>query len=73
MMASGDFDSLSNGQIRDELLARGQSVGPVVDTTRNLYLKKLKRLAGVLTDENEAAEDSKVEVISLIYSKNWLQ
>ncbi|VDD92780.1 unnamed protein product [Enterobius vermicularis] len=61
MMASGDFDSLSNGQIRDELLARGQSVGPVVDTTRNLYLKKLKRLAGVLTDENEAAEDSKVE------------
>ncbi|VDM95862.1 unnamed protein product [Thelazia callipaeda] len=39
-----DFDNYSNEKIRDELILRGLDPGPVVETTRNVYVNKLRRL-----------------------------
>uniref|UniRef100_A0A0N5ADA3 LEM domain-containing protein n=1 Tax=Syphacia muris TaxID=451379 RepID=A0A0N5ADA3_9BILA len=55
-MESGDIESLTNDQIRDELLSRGQIVGPIVETTRNLYLNRLKRLM----NESESSASASV-------------
>ncbi|VDK32889.1 unnamed protein product [Anisakis simplex] len=59
-----DVDALNDEELRDELVTRGVNVGPIVATTRSLYVSKLKRLLGAenmsgdhLADENNVTQN----------------
>uniref|UniRef100_A0AC34FEM8 LEM domain-containing protein n=1 Tax=Panagrolaimus sp. ES5 TaxID=591445 RepID=A0AC34FEM8_9BILA len=39
------YDDLSNEELREELISRGLTVGPITPTTRKLYTRKLMSLA----------------------------
>lgn len=41
-----DMENLSNEELREQLARYGIKVGPVVATTRNVYLKRLRALQG---------------------------
>jgi len=41
-----DMENLSNEELREQLARYGINVGPVVATTRNVYLKRLRALQG---------------------------
>jgi len=43
--------AMSDEEIRENLLKLGQNVGPVVDSTRAFYRRKLARLLGEIKDE----------------------
>lgn len=40
-ISENDFEQLSNNEIRQQLLTLGDNPGPIVDSTRKLYIKRL--------------------------------
>ncbi|CAJ0592946.1 unnamed protein product [Cylicocyclus nassatus] len=45
-----DLDNLSDNELRQQLTALGQSVGPLTPSTRTVYIKKLKNLLQMQDD-----------------------
>ncbi|XP_067931185.1 emerin homolog 1-like [Watersipora subatra] len=46
-----DLSSFTDDEIRQKLTAFGVPVGPIVDSTRHVYLRKLQKLTGELSEE----------------------
>ncbi|KAF6029545.1 hypothetical protein EB796_012114 [Bugula neritina] len=47
-----DYDSLTDEEIREKLVNAGIPCGPIIESTRKVYIRKLKRLAGEIPDLN---------------------
>ncbi|XP_054163369.1 uncharacterized protein LOC128961189 [Oppia nitens] len=56
-----DNDCLNDDTLRYELESRGQSVGPIVDSTRELYIRLLKRLMTEEMDKLMADSDDQLD------------
>ncbi|VDN38850.1 unnamed protein product, partial [Gongylonema pulchrum] len=55
-----DVDKLTNEEIRAELISRGYEAGPVVDTTRKVYVNQLRRMIEEQFGSGDAHPKSKL-------------